>query len=90
MLFTFVFPSFFHYFDDLDLQCKSSVGMENGEIPHRSIDASSTRNSHYPYLGRLNNQIQRLNETKAVWGAWCAEDSNTNQYIQVYINKHFQ
>lgn len=66
-----------------DFQCNSSVGLESKEVPDRLIDASSYRRGHYAYLGRLNNEVRKINETKTVWGAWCSRTPNRNQYIQV-------
>jgi hypothetical protein len=59
------------------------VGIESGDLPNQSFRASSYKTGHYAYLGRLNNRIRKINETKRIWGAWCSEDINTNQYIQV-------
>lgn len=70
-----------------DVPCNSSVGIESGDLPNESFHASSNKSGHYPYLGRLNNRIRTINETKRIWGAWCAEDLNKNQYIQVYAKK---
>lgn len=69
-----------------ELPCNTSVGIENGDLPRHSYIASSFKPGHFAYLGRLNNKIRKINETKRVWGAWCADDSNKNQFIQVVRN----
>lgn len=74
-------PSKFLY---LDVPCNSSVGVESGDLPDRSFLASSYKSGHFPHLGRLNNRIRKINETKRIWGAWCADEMNKNQYIQVW------
>ncbi|XP_046847060.1 lactadherin-like [Xenia sp. Carnegie-2017] len=70
-----------------ELPCNTSVGIENGDLPRHSYIASSFKPGHFAYLGRLNNKIRKINETKRVWGAWCADDSNKNQFIQVDLLK---
>ncbi|CAB4005089.1 Hypothetical predicted protein [Paramuricea clavata] len=66
-----------------DVPCNSSVGIESGDLPNHAFLASSYKSGHFAYHGRLNNRIRKINETKRIWGAWCADDADKNQYIQV-------
>lgn len=72
---------------DIDVPCNSSVGIESGDLPNHAFLASSYKSGHFAYHGRLNNRIRKINETKRIWGAWCADDADKNQYIQVYREK---
>ena len=59
--------------------CSRPLGMENGQIPKRSITASSVRNKHFrewrPDLARLNK--------RGFVNAWSPAHDGRNQYIEV-------
>jgi len=59
-----------------ELYAHDSLGFEDGKIANHSLKASSTLNKqHKPGYARLNTFIEG--------GAWCARETNTNQYIQM-------
>ena len=69
------------------LECRSSLGMENGNITDTQITASSEwQNSSdhlHAYRGRLH-----LKATGDMKGAWAAGLSDVNQWLQVDLRSY--
>ena len=62
------------------LACNEALGMENRAISDEQITASSEMRSELgANQGRLHNRGGRSN----AWGAWTAETTNQNQWLQV-------
>lgn len=62
-----------------DVAKLKELGVEDGHIPDQAMTASSTLDaSHGPGRGRLNQ-----GPTGSQGTAWCAQESNTDQYLQV-------
>ena len=69
------------------LECRSSLGMENGNITDTQITASSewrrTRDYLYAYRGRLH-----LKEAEDMKGAWAAGRLDKYQWLQVDLRSY--
>uniref|UniRef100_A0A3B3DA01 ferroxidase n=1 Tax=Oryzias melastigma TaxID=30732 RepID=A0A3B3DA01_ORYME len=62
--------------------CSVPLGMESGEIPDRSISASSMASSWFG--GAWTPSLARLNKQGTI-NAWRAKDNNMNQWLQVEL-----
>ena len=69
------------------LECRSSLGMENGNITDTQITASSeyrtTGDNLYAYRGRLHLKTARDKK-----GAWAAGQLDENQWLQVDLRSY--
>ena len=69
------------------LECRSSLGMENGNITDTQITASSewrgTDNYLHAYRGRLH--LKRAGNMK---GAWAAGQKDVNEWLQVDLRSY--
>ena len=69
------------------LECRSSLGMENGDITDKQITASSewreTDDCLYAYQGRLH-----LKTAGNMKGAWAAGQEDVNQWLQVDLRSY--
>ena len=69
------------------LECRSSLGLENGDITDKQITASSewreTDDYLYAYQGRLH--IKTAGNMK---GAWAAGQEDVSQWLQVDLRSY--
>lgn len=61
----------------------NELGIEDGHIPDEAMKASSTLDAnHGPGRGRLNQ-----GPTGSQGTAWCAEESDSDQYLQIDLSE---
>jgi len=64
------------------LACMNSLGMDDRSISDSQITGSSHKPNYEPSNGRLNHI-----KTASKGGSWCAEKSDTHQYLQIDLGK---
>ena len=69
------------------LECRSSLGMENGNITDTQITASSEWRTAGDYLHAYQGRLH-LKTAGAMKGAWAAGQSDVNQWLQVDLRSY--
>ncbi|KAL9950767.1 hypothetical protein ACROYT_G043325 [Oculina patagonica] len=67
--------------------CNTPVGVETRKITDQQMSASSHWNQHYASNARLNNQASMGPSGDTIWGGWCTDKLNKNQYLQVDLGR---